>query len=247
MLAHDFARGLDPALMMADADLAPDGWQLDVLRSTHRRQMLCCSRQSGKSTVSACVALHQALYVPDSLVLLLSPSLRQSSELFRKVIEVYRRLDGMPDLAAESALRLELPNNSRIVSLPGSESTIRGYSAPALIVIDEAAHASDGLIGSTLPMLATRDDGRLLVLSTPNGKLGWYFESWTNDESWEKTLVTWKDCPRISEDNVAFFRRTMGELLYQQEFECNFLDQAESVFPLHLIDSAFTEEFGAWL
>ena len=118
----------------------------------------------------------------------------------------------------------EVQNGSRIVSLPGNESTVRGFSAPALIVFDEAAHCSDNLIKSVLPMLATRDDGRLLVLSTPNGKLGWFYETWHGDDSWEKVSVTWRECPRISEDNVNFFRSTMGELLFRQEFECQFLD-----------------------
>ena len=31
----------------------PDPWQLDVLQARHRRLLLNCSRQAGKSTVSA--------------------------------------------------------------------------------------------------------------------------------------------------------------------------------------------------
>lgn len=43
----------------------------------------------GKSTVSSILAMHTALYQPGSLTLLLSPTERQSKELFRKVLDVY--------------------------------------------------------------------------------------------------------------------------------------------------------------
>jgi hypothetical protein len=49
-----------------------------------------------------------------------------------------------PVPAAESALRLELVNGIRVVSLPGDEETIRGLSGVALLVIDEAAPAGGG-------------------------------------------------------------------------------------------------------
>ncbi len=109
---------------------APDPWQGLMLRSTHPRVIANCHRQSGKSTVAALVALHQALFTPSSLALLLSPTLRQSSELFRKCMAAYSRLDRPVRVRAESALRLELVNGSRIISLPGESDNVRGYSRP---------------------------------------------------------------------------------------------------------------------
>jgi hypothetical protein len=110
-LAHDLARALDPALLMVEAGHAPDPWQQHVLRTEAKRLLLLCSRQSGKSTVTASLALHTALYQAPSLVLLLSPSLRQSQELFRKVLDVYRMIDETIPTEQESALRLELTND----------------------------------------------------------------------------------------------------------------------------------------
>src|SRR5688500_13483424 len=75
----------DAVALMRQTGLDPDPWQEALLRSPASRILLLCSRQSGKSTVTACLALYQALYVPGSLILLLSPSLRQSQELFKKV------------------------------------------------------------------------------------------------------------------------------------------------------------------
>jgi len=70
--------------------LDPDSWQLDVLRSQASRILLNCSRQSGKSTVTALLAVHTAHYQNDALVMLLSPTLRQSGELFKKALKTSR-------------------------------------------------------------------------------------------------------------------------------------------------------------
>src|SRR5262245_16270332 len=137
-LAHDLAFALDPARLMATCGLPPDPWQATLVRSTSPRVLLLCCRQAGKSTTTACLALHEAMYSPQALVLVLSPSLRQSQELFRKVLAAYRTLAAPVPTEAESALRLELVNGSRIVSLPGTEATIRGYSGVRLLIIDEA-------------------------------------------------------------------------------------------------------------
>jgi hypothetical protein len=78
----------DPVSLMQSVGILPDPWQAQVLRSSAHRLLLLCCRQSGKSTVSAALAWHTALAQPGSLILLLSPSLRQSQELFRKVLQV---------------------------------------------------------------------------------------------------------------------------------------------------------------
>jgi phage terminase large subunit-like protein len=72
--------------------LTPDPWQGALLEAQAARILMLCARQTGKSTLAAALALGEALQ-HSSLVLLLSPSLRQSQELFRKVLELYRRLD----------------------------------------------------------------------------------------------------------------------------------------------------------
>jgi len=88
-LAGDLARALDPVLLARATGIEPDSWQAHVLRSTSARVLLNCSRQSGKSTITSILAMHTALYEAGSLVLLLSPSLRQSGELFKKCVATY--------------------------------------------------------------------------------------------------------------------------------------------------------------
>jgi hypothetical protein len=215
-MARDLAVGLDPVSFARQVGLAADPWQADFLRSTERRILLNCSRQAGKSTVTALLAVHTALYEPGALVLLLSPSLRQSQELFRKALDVYRGLEHPVPIEAESALRLELVGGSRIVSLPGKEATIRGFSGVRLLAIDEAARVPDELYFTIRPMLAV-SGGRLVALSTPFGTRGWWYEAWRSPEPWVRFKVPAQDCPRISPEFLAEEQRTMGAWWFAQE------------------------------
>jgi hypothetical protein len=73
----------------------------------------------------------------------------------------------------EPSLRLELENGSRIVSLPGKQDTVRGFSGVRLLVVDEAARVPGELYFAVRPMLAV-SGGRLLALSTPFGTVRWF-------------------------------------------------------------------------
>src|SRR5262249_18443916 len=123
-------------------------WQKELLRCSDTRLLLNCSRQSGKSLLASALALREALLRPSSLVLLIAPTLRQSSELFKdKLLRLYEAL-GRPVPRAnprDNCLRLELANGSRVLSLPGSEATVRGFSNVRMIVVDEASRVDDGL------------------------------------------------------------------------------------------------------
>lgn len=241
----ELASAIDPVVFATRAGIEPDEWQKDVLRSHASRVLLNCSRQVGKSTVTALVSLHTALYEPNSLILLLSPSLRQSAELFRTVSRVWVALGESVPAKAESSLRLELENGSRIVSLPASEATVRGFAGVALLVIDEASRVSDELYFSTRPMLAA-SGGRLIALSTPYGSRGFFYDAWHSGDDWERYRVPASECPRISAEFLAEERRSMGEWWYQQEYECTFLDGETQAFRREDVDNAFADDIEQW-
>lgn len=245
-LARDLAAALDPCVLAERAGLSPDPWQAEVLRSVAPRLLLNCSRQAGKSTITSILALHTALYQSGALVLLLSPSLRQSGELFKKCATVYRDLGRPVPADSETALTLTLENGSRLVSLPGTkDGTIRGYSGVDLLVIDEAAWVTDGLYMSVRPMLAV-SGGRLVALSTPHGTRGWWYEAWRSDEAWDRYEVPAALCPRISAAFLAEEKRSMGEWWFAQEYGCQFLDAETQPFRREDIDRCFREEISPW-
>ena len=220
----------------------PDSWQEAALRADVRRLALNVTRQGGKSTVAAALACHAALSAPDALVLVVSPSLRQSGELFRKVLDVYGAAGRPVPPDSETRLTLELANGSRVVSLPGKEGTIRGYSGVSLLLIDEASRVPDELYYATRPMLAV-SGGRLVTLSTPFGARGWWHREWTEGgDAWRRFEVPASDCPRISPEFLDEERRSMGPLFFASEYECRFVDTIDSVFSSDDIRAALTND-----
>jgi hypothetical protein len=230
----------DPARIFETAGLVPDSWQAKLLRSSGSRQLLLCSRQAGKSLSAAGLALREALLNPGALVLLLSPTQRQSGELFRaKVKRLYSRLGRPVVCVQESQLTMELANGSRIISLPGEEETIRGYSDVNLLVIDEASRVPDDLYRSVRPMLAV-SRGRLVCLSTPFGRRGWFHDEWQRGEGWERTRITALQCPRISQEFLEEERRALGDRWFNQEYLCGFEESIDSVFSAGDIQAALS-------
>lgn len=228
----------DAVALMAAGGMQPDAWQADLLRSGWHRALLLCSRQSGKSTVTAALATWTALYQPDSLTLLLSPSQRQSQELFAKVKGFYLSLGIAVADDSVGALSLRLTNGSRVIALPGKEQTIRGFSGVDLLVIDEAARVDDALYASVRPMLAV-SGGRLIALSTPFGNRGWFYEAWRGEEAWERHKIVASQCPRIPAAFLEEERRTLGGWWYSQEYECVFQDAIGAAFRTEDIEKLF--------
>ena len=184
----------------------------------------------------------QALHMPGSTVLVLSPALRQSAELYRKCAEIYAALGRPVPADSETRLSLSLSNDSRVLSLPGrTGDTVRGYTAD-LLIVDEAARVSDELYAAIRPMLATTQ-GRLLTLSTPAGRRGWWFEAWENGGSaWERYEVRGADVPRISAAFLEEERRALPAWIYRSEYECSFEDLEDALFGYELVQSSITNE-----
>ena len=230
-LARDLACSLDPVALARRAGIEPDAWQREVLRATEAQLILNCSRQSGKSTTTSVLAAHTAVYQPGSLSLLLSPSERQSIELLRKVKEVLAALGtGAEEIEHDNTTAIETTSGSRILALPGKEETIRTYSGVKLIAIDEASRAPDTLYYALRPMLAV-SGGRLVLLSTPFGKRGFFFKEWTEGgDDWRRFAIPAERCPRIAPAFLAQERRTLPRHVYRQEYGCEFIEAAGSAF-----------------
>jgi hypothetical protein len=241
VIAADLAMALDPVRLAGAAGIACDPWQAGALRSASPRQLYNVTRQGGKSTVAAVKAVHAALYEPGSLALLLSPGLRQSGELFKKCTAIYAALGRPVPTDSETALTLALENGSRVVSLPGSEATIRGYSGVRLLLVDEAARVSGDLYMAVRPMLAV-SGGHLVALSTPFGNRGWWFEAWRSGEAWERYEVPATMCPRISPEFLAEEERTLGQWWFKQEYLCTFMDARDAVFRYEDIMAALSAD-----
>jgi hypothetical protein len=217
-----------------------------VLRSTTKRGILNCTRQWGKTTVSVAKAVHRAFTVPGSLVVVASPGERQSGEWVRKAEGMLQRLDIPKRKDGYNKISLLLPNGSRIVGLPEQEQKIRGFSAPSMIVVDEASRVSDETYTALRPMLAV-GNGDLWMMSTPFGKQGFFHETWEHGgghggPEWLRVRVPATECKRISKEFLEEQRSVMGVDLFRQEHMCEFVGSGMGTFDRDLVEAALDDD-----
>ncbi len=223
---------------MTLAGKPPDPWQKTLLRSSASKFLVLASRQTGKSILASSLALKEAFLNPGSLVLILSRSQRQSSELFRaKIMPMFNALGRPFGAINESALQITLGNGSRIISLPGkSDETILGYSSVNLMVIDEAARVPDALYFAVRPMLAV-SKGKLICLSSAYARQGFFYEAWIKETAqWERAKVKGSECHRIGEEFLREELDNMGQRLFEREYCCVFSSADDAVFDADMLE-----------
>jgi len=109
--------------------------------------MVLGPRQTGKSTAAAVRVLFEAMSHDNALILFAGASGRQSGKIMEKARQLAKSID-LAILSPPSKCEgFTLANGSQIVSLPDNEKIIRCFSAPRLIVVDEAAFASPEIHG----------------------------------------------------------------------------------------------------
>lgn len=148
-------------------------------------------------------------------------------------------------LEEDSKSSCALANGSRIVSLPGDPGTVRGYSAPRLIIADEASRIDPEMFAALRPMLAT-SGGQLILLSTPAGRQGYFYEVWHHGQKWQRFQITANECPRISAEYLEAEMRELGPMLFSQEFEGQFIDPDTAAFSSELIERCLVNDFEAF-
>ena len=215
-----------------------DPWQRALLIDDHQRLLLCCPRQSGKSTIVAARTAYLMVSRPGIRIVALAPTIRQSAMLAAKTADVLRD----ESLVTETATKLVLANSSTLDALPGDQpKTVRGATAD-LVLIDEASRVRDELVVAALPMVAATA-GSITMLSTPAGAAGAFFDAWTSDEDeWLRSQVTLADVNHYSEKTIKTMRRRLGERMFSQEFENRFLDAPGALFSAEDINALFSRK-----
>ncbi len=214
-----------------------DARQAELLDSGAQWLLLCCSRQWGKSTVTAIRVVHHVLFRPGATVIVAGPVERQSGEFLAKVARFLRILgvgwkrDGLNEHSVGR------PNGSRRGAGPGRGGLIRGFSAVTFLVIDEASKAADSLYTALTPMLATTD-GIIWLMGTPGGQAGFFYEEWVQGGAhWKRMSVPATECARIGAEFLQRERISMGEDLFRQEYLCEFLPGPGQMFTAEMIDA----------
>lgn len=222
-----------PCRILQASGITPHGYQRAFLHRRARRELLCWSRQSGKSQAVAARALFEALHRAPAFVVVSSFAERQSGELLLKIRDLLRPLEDRFPLVSDAALSLRFANGSRILALPGRPASPRSLSDVDLVVLDEAAWTSDELFHAIVPVLAASDGDLVALSSAPEEEgLGWYWREWTNEgrisfaeapttaaDEWHRTLVTALDVPHLSR-RVLDEQRRRRPRVFDREFMC---------------------------
>jgi replicative DNA helicase len=191
-------------------------------------------------TAAICSVYH-AITGSNRTVVIISPSMRQSQYMFRRIMQVYRAALRPVRAVSETALQLRLENNSWIVGLPSSEETIRGLTA-SLLWVEEASRCSDSLISAALPFVATIPNAKLCMMSTPAGQRGMWYNEWSKGVGYKKILVNADQCPRISRNFLDSQLEMMGSRWYQQEYYNSFESNEASLFRHEVIQKCIRDD-----
>ena len=185
---RDLERGLSRSSYAISCGFYPYAWQTAVLESHAKFKIIDGARQSGKSTIVSVIPAHKAKYKSKSLSLVIAPTRAQANEDMLKIKELMSKDPSYPTLLKNSAFEVTLSNKSRIVVVTATDKAARGYSAPDIILVDEASRVPDTVYSSAvLPMqTASPEDFELILISTPYGKQGFFYDCWANSEVYEK-------------------------------------------------------------
>lgn len=218
-----------------------DSWQAKFLDSDGRRKVLLGSRQCGKSTAVAALAVHRMMWRADTSVVIVAPSKRQSALLVEKCRWILRKL-GFQKLPGDgtNAHSIRLPNGSTVVGLPCSAPTIRGFTAD-LLIMDEAGWIPDIVYTASRPMLAATK-GELVIMSSANEPKGFFWELMTCERlDWLQLIVRASEVERLDPEFLSAERYALGEDAYAREYECEFGDSAEGLFARRLVECMLTD------
>lgn len=269
LIAQTIAGALNPRSYIKAVGLDPFEWQDAALVPGIDRLMLLTARQSGKSTVVAGKAIHKAKHVPGSLSLIVCPTQDQSKELMKKIEAFMLNDRDLPAMTHDATFEKEFVNGSRIVALPGSERSVRGYSGPSMIIVDEAARVLDETYLALRPMM-TGAQTELVLMSTPFGKRGFFYRAWHYGENWKKIMVTPRFrlngnkivqgpsekehretnrkkgilafySPRHDKEFLREELENLGWWWFSQEYMCEFLDNDSQLISSDDIEAAFTD------
>ena len=255
---------LSPVKYYRSLGFDPYEWQVCIIEGGGKRKVVNGARQSGKSTVVAGKPCYVARFKPGSLSVVLAATQKQAVEDMHKIRDFMAHDKSYPKITRDSDELLELENGSRIVVVTATERAARGYSAPDIVVIDEASRVEDVVYtGGVRAMLNNNPSCEVLVISTPNGKSGFFWRIW-NSPRWERIwvrapfdvlggrLIPVQDvyCPEgvklfysprhgdVEEQEEHLLE--MGERLYRQEMLCEFVESETQVFKYADIDSMFS-------
>lgn len=249
--AETLERELDPVARLRHwMGHEPDPWQVEAFLSRSPEIAMRVGRQSGKTSVLASRAVEE-LHKPGSLTLCIAPAERQAKIIAREIGLQLRKTD--LHITRPTMTELEMSNDARVIALPSTSDTIRGFPSVSLLIIDECAFLKSNddddekvrgetLIASILP--AVTETGQVIFSSTPAGKNNYFAKLFLDarpGDDVHRIVVKGTDIPRLAK-KVERMRRILSPTKFRQEIEVEMLADGQAYFDLDMIENATNEK-----
>lgn len=217
-IADDILSAMSPTHYLRSLGYKPYLWQEVVASHPGKRKLVNGARQSGKSTILSGVTAHTAKYVPGSLSVIVAAIESQAVEDMERVKGFVAKDPALKQVRSSDSL-IEFSNGSRIMVVPATEKAARGWSAPRVILLDEASRIEDTVYASGIqPMTTNNPDCVMIAISTPNGREGFFYRAWQSDlwerfeikAPWQVVESTWSLLPTESEEAFRSDRALRG-------------------------------------
>lgn len=229
---------------MPESSIKLYAYQKSWLEDKSRFKMGLWCRQSGKSFAVSLEAVLDAVESGNSWVLLSSGE-RQSKELMEKCRMHTEAISAAASDIEESffedtqtkQLTIKFPNGARIIGLPANPDTARGFSAN--VILDEFAfHRDTDKIWTALFPTISRGF-KLRIVSTPQGKQNRFYKLWSDDNNYakHKTDIYQAVSAGLPVNPDELKTGIDDEDAWQQEYECQFLDEATAFLTYQLLST----------
>lgn len=184
-------------------------------------------RQGGFTTLTSVYGLYLCLFNLEKKVGLLTKTDREAKDNCQKIISI---LNAFPDW-----LSGKINTNSNEIRFISTDSRFEFYSSEPgkssskdLLIFDEAAFIPnmENAWNCYFPCLA--NDGKCIILSTPNGVKNWFWEIYQKTNKGENQFtiveVDYKNNPFYQDPLVVEqMKKQLGDRLFFQEIEAHFL------------------------
>jgi phage FluMu gp28-like protein len=211
-----------------------------IINDTKKMIAVAVSRQCGKTTTADIKALHAIFYNDNYTVLVISKTKDQSMEIIQKLRAIINTCPikaQFEELASGADNRREFylknygkETYSRIISVPATDAA-RGYSAD-LVIADEIAFWENSIeiFNEAILPTVSHTNGTIMMLSTPKGASGVFYDAFTKDNIWSCYQFDWTVCPAHTQDSMNVKKEQIGEFAFRQEYEASFLANQAAYF-----------------
>ena len=192
---------------------------------------------SHNTTTYTIFCLWLTTFYPEKRVMICANALNTAIEIMDRIRTAYEQLPYFLKASVVTYNKAEIAfsNKSSIKAFATSSSAARGHSGN-VIIVDEIAFIPKGIIdeffSSVMPIISSSKKSKAILVSTPNGTSGLYYDIWqaaiskdakANEDGWKPIRIDWWEVPGRDEKWKAQQIATMGMERWRQEFGNEFI------------------------